>query len=155
MGLARPKIVYPIIANECRFALDTESFFVNDKLFVLPTSDLCILGLLNSRVANMYFASVCAALEGPGDRYFEFRAQYVDRLPVAAGVNTFPERPRLCRLVQRMLELHQELPAAKTPTEKTALERQIEATDRQIDQLVYELYGLTEEEIKIVEEATG
>jgi len=35
------------------------------------------------------------------------------------------------------------------------LQTQIDATDRQIDQLVYELYGLTEEEIRIVEEATG
>jgi hypothetical protein len=33
--------------------------------------------------------------------------------------------------------------------------RQIDATDRQIDRLVYELYGLTEEEIRIVEEATS
>ncbi|MBK7381138.1 MAG: hypothetical protein IPJ03_19485 [Ignavibacteriales bacterium] len=40
---------------------------------------------------------------------------------------------------------------AKTPTERTAIERQIQATDTQIDQLVYQLYGLTEEEIKIVE----
>ena len=37
------------------------------------------------------------------------------------------------------------------PHEKTALQRQIEATDEQIDALVYELYGLTEEEIGIVE----
>ncbi len=36
---------------------------------------------------------------------------------------------------------------------RSPLQRQIDATDRQIDQLVYELYGLTEEEIKIVEEA--
>jgi hypothetical protein len=35
-----------------------------------------------------------------------------------------------------------------------ARQRQIEATDRQTDQLVYELYGLTQEEIRIVEEAT-
>ena len=35
------------------------------------------------------------------------------------------------------------------------LQRQIEATDRQIDRLVYELYGLSDEEIAIVEEATG
>jgi len=35
---------------------------------------------------------------------------------------------------------------------KTVLQRQIDATDRQIDNLVYELYGLTDEEIKIVEE---
>jgi type II restriction/modification system DNA methylase subunit YeeA len=40
---------------------------------------------------------------------------------------------------------------AKNPNDKTRLEHEIEATDRQIDQLVYELYGLTEEEIKIVE----
>jgi hypothetical protein len=38
--------------------------------------------------------------------------------------------------------------------EKTAIQRQIEATDGQIDRLVYELYGLTEEEIGIVEEAS-
>ncbi len=39
--------------------------------------------------------------------------------------------------------------------EKAALQRQIDATDRQIDQLVYELYGLTDEEIRIVEESTA
>lgn len=39
----------------------------------------------------------------------------------------------------------------KTDHEKNLIERQIEATDKQIDALVYELYGLTEEEIKIVE----
>ncbi|MGD9841056.1 MAG: hypothetical protein AB7U87_05090 [Candidatus Bipolaricaulis sp.] len=44
--------------------------------------------------------------------------------------------------------------AAKTAHEKTILERQITATDHQIDQLVYKLYGLTADEIKIVEEAT-
>jgi len=51
--------------------------------------------------------------------------------------------------------LHKQLPEARTPHEKTALASgQIEATDGQIDALVYELYGLTEEEIGIVE-ATG
>ncbi len=43
---------------------------------------------------------------------------------------------------------------AKTAHEKNILQRQIEATDGQIDRLVYELYGLTDEEIKIVEEQT-
>jgi predicted nucleic acid-binding Zn-ribbon protein len=58
---------------------------------------------------------------------------------------------RMVELVERMLALHKQLTAAKIEHEKTALQRQIEATDRQIDALVYELYGLTEEEIKIVE----
>ena len=42
---------------------------------------------------------------------------------------------------------------AKNPNDKTRLQREIVATDRQIDQLVYELYGLTEEEIRVVEGA--
>ena len=50
-----------------------------------------------------------------------------------------------------MLKLHKGLPKAKTAPDKTAIERQVAATDRQIDALVYELYGLTEEEIRIVE----
>jgi hypothetical protein len=52
-----------------------------------------------------------------------------------------------------MLSLHKQLTGARTPDEKARLQRQIDATDYQIDQLVYELYGLTEEEIKIVEES--
>jgi hypothetical protein len=53
-----------------------------------------------------------------------------------------------------MLTLHKRLALTETPDEKTRLQRQIDVTDRQIDQLVYELYGLTEGEIKVVEEAT-
>jgi hypothetical protein len=53
--------------------------------------------------------------------------------------------------VEQMLALHQRLSAAKTPQEKTALERQITTTDTQIDRLVYELYGLTDAEIKLME----
>jgi hypothetical protein len=43
------------------------------------------------------------------------------------------------------------LAAATTPADKELYRRQIEATDRQIDGLVYELYGLTEKEIAVVE----
>lgn len=42
----------------------------------------------------------------------------------------------------------------KTAPEKTAIQRQINATDLQIDKLVYKLYDLTDDEIAIVEEAT-
>jgi len=43
------------------------------------------------------------------------------------------------------------LPKARTVPDKTAIERQIAATDKQIDELVYELYGLTKAEIRVVE----
>lgn len=56
-------------------------------------------------------------------------------------------------LVEKMLDLHNQLAAAKIPQAKTMLQRQIEATDKQIDGLVYALYGLGEDEIRIVEGA--
>ena len=58
---------------------------------------------------------------------------------------------QMVHLVDSMLELHKRLAAAKTDHDKTALQRQIDHTDQQIDALVYELYGLTYDEIKIVE----
>lgn len=54
-------------------------------------------------------------------------------------------------LVERMLDLHQRHAAEANPQVKTMLQRQIDATDQQIDALVVELYGLTDEETAIVE----
>ena len=54
-------------------------------------------------------------------------------------------------LVEEMLALHRQLAAARTDHEQTNLKRRIEATDRRIDRLVYDLYNLTDEEIRIVE----
>ena len=59
----------------------------------------------------------------------------------------------MVRLVERMLVLHQQFSASQIPQTSNILQRQIAATDKQIDQLVYQLYGLTDEEIKIVEDA--
>jgi hypothetical protein len=58
---------------------------------------------------------------------------------------------RMVQLVEHMLALHKQWATAKAPHDKTVLQAQIDATDRQIDRLVYDLYGLTEEEIRIVE----
>ena len=55
------------------------------------------------------------------------------------------------KAVQQILELYNRLSAVRTPSEKTSFERQIAATDTQIDCLVHDLYGLTEDEIKIVQ----
>ncbi len=59
---------------------------------------------------------------------------------------------QFAHIAERTLKNHQP-PATKRKHDKILLQRQIDATDRQIDKLVYELYGLTEEEIGIVEEA--
>ena len=58
---------------------------------------------------------------------------------------------KIVSLVEQMLSSHKSLDIAQTPQQKERFERQIEVTDTAIDSLVYELYGLNEEEIKIVE----
>ncbi|MDD5188995.1 MAG: hypothetical protein PHF57_12390 [Methanoregula sp.] len=58
---------------------------------------------------------------------------------------------RMVALVTQMLDLNKRLQDARLEQDKTQLSRQIAATDASIDKLVYELYGLTEEEIAIVE----
>jgi hypothetical protein len=61
-----------------------------------------------------------------------------------------PAPAELLALVDRFRE---QLAAAKTAHDKTLIQRQIDATDRQLDALVYALYGLTDEEIRMVEAA--
>jgi hypothetical protein len=152
------KIVFPEIAPECRFTLDDAGYFCNNKTFVLPSEDPYLLALLNSRVGLFFFTLLCAALESSRGKYLEFRAQYVRQFPI--HLTDFSDKSDAARhnkivaLVKRMLALHKQLAEAKTNHEKTAIQRQIDSTDKQIDQLVYELYGLTDKEIRIVEEGT-
>jgi len=61
------------------------------------------------------------------------------------------QHDKMVSLVEQMLAAHKALSAAQSPAEQERLQRQIQVTDKAIDSLVYELYGLSEEEIKIVE----
>ena len=83
--------------------------------------------------------------------------QYIGQLPIRNidfdNPNESSQHDRLVALVQHMLDLHKRLAAARDPRTREQLQRQIDTTDHQIDRLVYELYDLTEEEIKIVEDS--
>jgi hypothetical protein len=74
----------------------------------------------------------------------------VDRFARNLDVYTRPDYKETQVGAQRVLDLHKKLAAATIPADKALYQRQIEATDAEIDALVYELYGLTEEEIAIV-----
>ena len=149
--LAKPKIVYPIISPEPRFALDDGGYLVNDKLFVLPTDSHFLVGLLNSSFGRFFFSSTCARLEGSGECYYEYRSQFVEKFPVCPLSASLARHDKLVGLVDKMLLLVPKLRAAKSETERATLQNAISATDRAIDALVYELYGLTPEEIALVE----
>ncbi len=91
--------------------------------------------------------------------YFAANKQFLVKLPIRTidffDSNQKSLHDQVVALVEQMLGLHQRLSEAKSPTERTFLQRQIGATDHQIDRLVYELYDLTNEEINIVEAETG
>ncbi|HTU91365.1 MAG TPA: N-6 DNA methylase [Gemmataceae bacterium] len=109
--------------------------------------DICyLLGLLNSNSVNAFFR-----FSFPGNNHIP--SNQLAKIPVPKSEKQ--NHDRLVLLVGQMLSLHKQLAAAKTPQEHTVLQRQIDAMDRQIDQLVYELYGLTDAEIEIVEMANS
>jgi hypothetical protein len=102
----------------------------------------------------MFFVIRCIIPELRGG-YYTLGRIYVETFPIRTIDFSNPEdvacHDRMVFLVDQMLSLHKQLKEARTPHEQTGLQRQIEATDGQIDALVYELYGLTEDEIRIVE----
>ncbi len=90
--------------------------------------------------------------------YYAYNRQYIEQLPIRTIDFSDSEdvalHERMVELVEWMLALHERLAEARIERERTVIGYQIAATDKQIDRLVYELYALTEEEIKVVEEAT-
>jgi adenine-specific DNA-methyltransferase len=121
----------------------------------LPTNFL--LGILNSRFLSWYHRY--ASPKGTRHAFPKVLIGDIRGFPIPrVDLKDPKDKTRydnMLKLVERMLDLHRQLDKAKNPNDKTRLQREIDATDRQIDQLVYELYGLTEEEIKIVEEETA
>lgn len=152
----KPKIIYPDIAKESRFAFSAEPLYFSNTVYFIPSNDLYLLALLNSKLIFFYFKRHAAVL-GDADKGGRLRwfSQDVAKLPIRAidfgNKKDKALHDKVISLVENILNSNQKLKMAKTPHDRESVERQIDATDRQIDALVYELYGLTPEEIKVVE----
>ncbi len=145
---------------------------VEDRLVVAPTTDTLIAdqllhtvksvnesidyrflaGLLGSTLIGYYFRKRFNRTE---KTFPEIRVGELAQLPIRTIDFSDPEdaarHEKMVGLVGRMLGLHEKLAEAKIERERTVIGHQISATDRQIDNLVYELYGLTDEEIRMIE----
>jgi hypothetical protein len=114
-----------------------------------------ILGAINSKLISWYFLRISNVAQR--DDFPKIVLKETRSLPIRPIDFSKPaERElhdRMIHLVEQMLALHKQLPEARTDHDKNLVQRQIDATDRQIDRLVYELYGVTEDEIKIIENA--
>ncbi len=155
-----PEIMVPYMVSRLAAYYDEENYyFVNVTTggfgITLKTPDISLkylTGLLNSHVLNWFLKSVSTTFRGG---YFAANKQFLDQLPIRTINFADPadkaRHDRMVTLVTQMLDLNKKVQDARLEQEKTLLSRQIEATDAAIDTLVYELYGLTEEEIAIVE----
>lgn len=147
-----PKIYCSYRSKENIFALDegfeylgltnTTVVFGNDDNFDLKY----ILGLLNSKLLTFRYKTIG---KQTGGGIYEYFPNGVSKLPIPEI--TRDEQEPFVNLVNEMIELNKQYSNTKTPYEKKLLKIQIEATDLKINELVYNLYNLTEKEINLIE----
>jgi hypothetical protein len=157
-----PKIVTPTLSPRNSFALDTNGCFfpqgAGGGCGLVPKAEhsaYYLLAVLNSRLLTFYFQRISSSFQGG---WFAYEPRYLNRIPVCViDRTTASDRvryDRVAQLAESMVTLHNQVAAAESEAQKTVIQRQIDATDAEIDRLVYDLYGLTAEEIAIVERAT-
>jgi hypothetical protein len=131
----RNKIIIPAIVQGASYALDTFGNFSNDKTSIIPGTDLYLLGLLNSRVVDYYLMAIASTKQ---NGYYEYKPVYVSQLPIASAEGDV--KFEIERLVSQILEIKSNDKSADTS-----------GLEQQIDALVYEAYGLEEEEVRMME----
>ncbi len=138
-------------------ALDSNQHICLNNMHVLvPRADhpdiRYVLGVINSRLMNWYYHTLNPEI---GEVFAEVKKTNVDRLPILvpdpSSRKQTDSHDRVKKLVGELIEIVGKARCARTDQERAVLEREIQATDRQIDKLVYELYSLTAVEIAIVE----
>ncbi len=156
------RIITPEISLGCNMTISPAGLYHNTKVYSIVADEkfsehkFYWLGILNSPLLWWFIKTTGYALRGG---YFTFKTNYLKPFPIRTINFSDPtdkaRHDRMVSLVTQMLDLNMRIQDAKLEHEKTLLQRQIEATDTSINKLVYELYGLTEEEIKIVEGNSG
>lgn len=142
----RLRIVATLMDPPAYFADSTNSIALEDSG---PHSLEYLLGLLNSQLFQWRFK-----LTSTNNNV---ATNELDSMPIRTIDFSAPEdvarHDRMVSLVEQMIGLRERLSEAKTPPDRSRIQGRIEGADRRIDELVYELYGLTEEEIRLVEGA--
>ena len=163
--MEQEKILTPSISNRASFTFDSTDYYYfigsggggggGYGITINSDSKLnykYLLGLLNSKLLDTYLKTYSSSFRGG---YYAYNRQYIDVLPIRpidfANPAEAAHHNKMVSYVESMLAAHKSLATAQSPQEKERLERQIDVTDKAIDALVYELYGLKEDEIKIVE----
>ena len=132
------KIIWGLTATNWAYTLDTERHYLPSNGYILTSEILpvrFILGLLNSKVLHQYFKYIGVMTAGGA---YTLKAATIEAMPIPDS-NMEQQQP-IIDLVNIILETKKRNQKADTSVE-----------EHQIDKLVYALYGLTDEERKIVE----
>lgn len=154
-----PKLLVPDIANRVSFALDEEGKYAFTSGYGIILKDdikesvKFVLGLLNSKLSDFYIKHFSTQMRGG---FYKYETRFIKNLPIhTINFDDYEEaakHDKMVNIVEKMLQLHKDIDKSRTPGDKEFIQRQIDATDKQIDALVYELYGLSDDEIKIIED---
>ena len=152
------KIVIRQICTEPTASILRKPLAVTGNIFTVRAdsleTELYLLGILNSRLTGFFWRSMFADYKTSFPQVTVFSlAQVPTRHIDLTDPSDKKKRDKLVALVGSMLSLQEQLTETNSIAQKGILERQIEATDDQIDHLVYELFELTDQEIAIIEDA--
>ena len=144
-------------SGQHRFCLMASGGFSISLGHAVPVSPKYLLALLNSNLLFTYLRSISNVFRGG---WITCTKQYVGvlpiRLPPSKPISAKQLHGRIVTLVDRMLDANKKKHSGKlAPSQLDRLEREIAATDEEIDELVYRLYGITEEERKIIEDVAA
>lgn len=131
----KPKIMWPDMAQKMRVTFDSSKTFCGNTAYFFPTDDLFFLALFNSSVIAFWASKTLAVFQGDTFRFF---SQNVSQFPIpqADDAARQPLRNEVAAIIARV----QADPAAD-----------ITAQERKIDELVYDLYGLSMRERDVIE----
>ena len=130
-----------------------DTSYCNTLLYVVKLSKNArfsykyLLGVLNSKLIGWYFRKKFQI--SAEDTFPQILIRDIMQFPISFVTKTTHDNMVL--MVDTMLELHKQVQSVNGSQEKEHLENQIETTDAAIDRLVYDLYGLTDEEITAIE----
>ncbi|GAA7918591.1 class I SAM-dependent DNA methyltransferase [Helicobacter pylori] len=142
----KEKIVYGEIVQEPRFYLDNGEcglgyFYAEATSFILTGEHLrYLLGMLHSKLITFAFKTFYAG-GGLGESGYRYKKAFIERLPIPKITEKNQElADKIIALVDKILKSKEKDPKANT-----------QRLEKEIDALVYQLYNLTDEEIKIIE----
>jgi len=143
------RLMATYVNDRLLFKKDINPFIITDP----ARNPYFVLGILNSKLMSYLYVNTSSI--ATKDDFRQTTLAEIRKLPIRTidfdNQDDIARHDKMVKLVERMLDLHKQLAAAKVPGEKTRIQRQIDATDKQIDNLVYDLYNLTNEEIEIIE----